>query len=405
MGYDAAVSIPTLTGSLMSCIATFCVLASYLAYSQQNLSFRHALIFNLALSDFLNSLNNSVSGIYVVTTRGAVPPGSACTFNGWFGQITVQATDFSILAIAIATLLTVTRKSYLPDVSLWKKVAICGSVWVVPSITSSTAAGLHELKSVSGNWCWISKDRTDLRYALGHGWRFTIILSTICIYAYIHYYLRQHFETLEKMRSNSATPVPLGNSSGHSRIRSRKESIDPERQDHGAVLMNEYQVTPPLAKRASQFVEDFETPDAELEDIFTRDFAPSPPHLRQYSNASGATGSDSDYIVVQPLRHVDSKTALETARRNSAVEREIQRMLLLNAYPVMYVILWIPGILNRILEAATGDSYEWLSVLQASTQYVGFANAMTYGFNEHLRGRIIRDVDGWRNRRWWAWCV
>jgi hypothetical protein len=49
---------------------------------------------------------------------------------------------------------------------------------------------------VSGNWCWISGKRTDLRYALGHGWRFCIVLVTIGIYVYIWAYMRRHFKTL-----------------------------------------------------------------------------------------------------------------------------------------------------------------------------------------------------------------
>lgn len=59
-------------------------------------------------------------------------------------------------------------------------------------------------------------------------------------------------------------------------------------------------------------------------------------------------------------------------------------MLLLNAYPIAYVILWIPGILNRILELSGGES-RVLRILQSSTQYVGLANAVTYGYNEGIK--------------------
>jgi hypothetical protein len=81
------------------------------------------------------------------------------------------------------------------------------------------------------------------------------------------------------------------------------------------------------------------------------------------------------------------------------VEREIKKMLLLNAYPILYVILWLPGILNRLLEAAGHPSYA-LSILQCSTQYIGLANAITYGFNEHLKTSLRKDfVKWWRARR------
>ena len=81
------------------------------------------------------------------------------------------------------------------------------------------------------------------------------------------------------------------------------------------------------------------------------------------------------------------------------LEREIKRMLLLNAYPVLYIILWLPGILNRLVEAAGHSSY-LLTILQCSTQYIGLANAITYGFNEHLKTTVRRDLVKWyRTRR------
>jgi hypothetical protein len=52
--------------------------------------------------------------------------------------------------------------------------------------------------------------------------------------------------------------------------------------------------------------------------------------------------------------------------------------MLLNAYPIFYILLWIPGLANRIAEA-TGHEVYILEVLQASTQLIGFANAVTFG--------------------------
>jgi len=77
-------------------------------------------------------------------------------------------------------------------------------------------------------------------------------------------------------------------------------------------------------------------------------------------------------------------------RRTRDVEREIKKMLLLNAYPVLYVILWAPGLINRLVEA-TGHKSRVLSIMQASTQFIGLANAITYGINEDLRRSIQAD--------------
>lgn len=73
-------------------------------------------------------------------------------------------------------------------------------------------------------------------------------------------------------------------------------------------------------------------------------------------------------------------------------------MLLLNGYPIAYVILWMPGILNRIMEAA-GHPSEVLGILQASTQFIGLANAITYGVNEHLRRSVREDLKKWIGER------
>jgi hypothetical protein len=41
-------------------------------------------------TEFLNSLNNSISGIYAVTGHKPLSPGLACEVNGWAGQFSVQ---------------------------------------------------------------------------------------------------------------------------------------------------------------------------------------------------------------------------------------------------------------------------------------------------------------------------
>lgn len=64
-------------------------------------------------------------------------------------------------------------------------------------------------------------------------------------------------------------------------------------------------------------------------------------------------------------------------------EARIKKAFLLNAYPIMYIILWIPGIMNRIAEA-TGHPTRVLGIMQCTTQFVGLANAITYGLNEKI---------------------
>jgi hypothetical protein len=82
------------------------------------------------------------------------------------------------------------------------------------------------------------------------------------------------------------------------------------------------------------------------------------------------------------------KHATDFASMNRARNKKVQRALLLNAYPIAYVLLWLPGLINRFVELSTGKSSFVLQVLQSSTQFVGVANAITYGFNERVRRRV-----------------
>jgi hypothetical protein len=50
MPYDGQVLLPTLIGSLLSCVASIFVLLCYIIYADQQRSFRHALVLNLALA-------------------------------------------------------------------------------------------------------------------------------------------------------------------------------------------------------------------------------------------------------------------------------------------------------------------------------------------------------------------
>jgi hypothetical protein len=106
---DLAVAVPTLVGSILSMFAAGFIFLCYLILPPQR-HFRHTLILNLAaagkanpkfvfslvvdlFTDFINATNNTVSGIYALTRR-SIPLGSACTFNGWLGQLTVQVNHF-----------------------------------------------------------------------------------------------------------------------------------------------------------------------------------------------------------------------------------------------------------------------------------------------------------------------
>jgi hypothetical protein len=72
---------------------------------------------------------------------------------------------------------------------------------------------------------------------------------------------------------------------------------------------------------------------------------------------------------------------------NNAKYQAMRKMLLLNSYPFAYIILWTPGIANRLIEAS-GHTSNVMQILQASTQLVGLTNALMYGWNERIAMRV-----------------
>lgn len=100
--FDPLVDPLVLVGSSLSCLMSFLVLLTFAIYHQEQRTFRHALVLNLTIAEFINSLNGTLSGSYFVITK-RLTPGTLCSINGWVAQVSVQAADFSLLAIAVVS--------------------------------------------------------------------------------------------------------------------------------------------------------------------------------------------------------------------------------------------------------------------------------------------------------------
>jgi hypothetical protein len=199
---DWATTIPNLIGSLSSFLGAGFILLCYCLLPQKR-HFRHALIINLAIADFTNALNNSSSGLWLVIRQTPIVDSPACVANGFIGQLSVQATDCSILMIAIITLLSLRQVVTAQDASLMSKVLVCATAWVLPVITSFIALGLDLYHPVRGNWCWIQSRPTYMRYVLTHMWRFVVILGSSGIYIYIYLHLKRHFKKIKVLGGQS----------------------------------------------------------------------------------------------------------------------------------------------------------------------------------------------------------
>ncbi|KAF8633201.1 hypothetical protein AX15_001470 [Amanita polypyramis BW_CC] len=327
------------------------------------------------MSDLLNSLNNTVAGFYILAKRKGLDPGRACVFNGIVGQITVQATDCAILAIAISTVYAITRRGPISTVlhTGWQRnrlILVCCAIWTVPFFTGFLALGMGWYEPATGNWCWIKAKPSYLRYVLTHGWRFLFIAIEICLYVYLNYYLRRHYRTLAAaiQTGNSPMSPTLSEPHPHSSLQfsaggtsSAVDIADTEKANSIEQTNNGVSTVlalPCLAKlnRGTSYV------STQQQRSHPTSWSLSITGLRGTNYVSGSFSADAQY-------------------------QAIQRALLLNAYPLAYIILWIPGMVNRLIEA-TGHTSTVMQFLQALTQLVGLANALTYGWNERVAKQL-----------------
>lgn len=123
---------------------------------------------------------------------------------------------------------------------------------------------------------------------------------------------------------------------------------------------------------------------------------PPPPPRATHGNTTTVTGGEGAETIGGAGAGAGGRGHRRTtsAAAKMPAPPNLKRMLLMNGYPIAYIILWIPGMANRLVEVINGSSPVWLRALQASTQFVGVANAVTYGLNEQARGRAA----AWRKK-------
>jgi hypothetical protein len=268
-------------------------------------------------------------------------------------------------------------------------------------LSGTTGLLLNAYQPVSGNWCWLEPSPIYTRYVLGHGWRLLIILITIALYIHLFIYIHRHFASLRQISTfdtgYSETAVQ----------RTDQLSITATQDEHiGIFIHNDFEIY----EERTELPWDIESPVREkscynFPRVDNKELTDQPPIIRPVS----------PYNVINQIIYPDpsenSETSASSHRRNSQVsllsrdplalvlrppplnnitttitppnpppatftEREvhIQKLLLLNAYPIGYIILWLPGILNRFVELG-GHTNKALQIAQASTQFVGLANA------------------------------
>ncbi|KAF7510309.1 hypothetical protein GJ744_006805 [Endocarpon pusillum] len=371
MAPSIAITIPTLVGSCLSCIASSTVIVSYVLFPPKR-HFRHALIVNLLVADFINSFNHTVSGSFSLANRHKaqpLSPGKSCVTNAWITQFSVQAIDFNILIISIVVLLCIRQQKFAVQPSIRKTTLLCVIAWIPGLITSITGLILNAYGPVSGNWCWIKPDLLGLRYLLTHGWRIVIFLATVGIYTYIYTHLKRVYGKF----TASTTAYDHSTVSNGQGLANNRYILSTRSHD-GLQLPVSGHI---MVRDSLDVLREPEHQAKECEGGLTG-----------ISSHTQALGSKSWSLETSQTTRMEQNSPLRQ-HKGQRQTPNIQKILLLNGYPILYIVLWIPGMLNRLLESTAG-SPDWLKALQSTTQFIGLANALTYGYNEQLRQRWRR---------------
>ncbi|KAI5779103.1 G protein-coupled glucose receptor regulating Gpa2-domain-containing protein [Geopyxis carbonaria] len=427
-GFNLAKSVLGLMGNASSAVGAGFIALCYIFLLPVGSHFRHKLILNLAIADFMNATIGTFNQCYLLYTGATFPAGPSCTGVGTLVQISVQAIDVSILAIAIVTVMAIVKPRAFEHWSATRSYLAVASIWILPLTTalSAAAAGLYE--PATGGWCWIKPKPAYLRYVLTHGWRFVIIAIIFGLYIYLYIFLRSHFKELSSA-SGGGGSVSAGSRIGEFRrkmsasLSSKLRGGNGDDDDEGVALREMPPRTPNPGYNAGKDVHwqnsSISSPSKPLPPLPA--LAPSAIHVQTTINMSSPTpppASTPRFYHPSPSISYPSPSTASTKFTNTTATTSsasttlkpfdnsnahaqklarIRKVLLMRAYPTWFVVLWIPGIANRMVEATGGVSPPWLILLQSSTSYIGLANAITYGWNEGIMRELKRKID--RRRR------
>ncbi|KAK0389891.1 hypothetical protein NLU13_3464 [Sarocladium strictum] len=353
---DYIIAIPAFVGSLLSFLGSAIAFWFQIARPPQR-HFRHSLIVNLLVADLVYGLGNTISGaIFLANGRTPSPlnePSVMCRVSGWFSQSNGQAVDFNILIISIALLLSVAKNHAVTDLDMKWQVCLCVAAWIPGFITGTIGLATGSYRYGRGNWCWIRSTRLDLRYALSYGWRIGIFFITIGIYTYIFIKLKIVSKGLRGLSTSTVTNT----------LHDDPDAVPSDSDNDTQKILVAHTVSVSVSHELHSMTEGSDDRMGKLNCY--------PYEVTTQSTASFYRTTANDDSVFEQ----SSMPATPSVKK---------MLLLMNGYPMAYIILWIPGIANMLVESV-GTSPRWLSSLQACTQYIGLANALTYGMSEQMR--------------------
>ncbi|KAK9390323.1 G protein-coupled glucose receptor regulating Gpa2-domain-containing protein [Lipomyces mesembrius] len=385
--------------SAMSIVS--CLLAFFWLYRMERRAFRHTLIFLLIFFDSWRAIVLFWYPIRVwYTGESSIGP-HACQADGFFAALSIEASDFGVLVIAVHTLMfimypQVGSSSAYKYGGLYRYRRTVYILWAAFSIlfaslpfvktssvpnnpvTTNDSASLGYIQNVT--WCYLPVQPIWYRLVLAWIPRYLVLISICFIYVSVYIYVRKVLRAVDNVYTRPlATDLP-----------------DPV----AAVDANQGQQQIDLEKQGVF--------DEHLPPNF--DFAISPldpcpfssnthPSGSTFPSGSQSIGNDrhganvaahGQFVTPRYLNNIQMETSARD-RQRAFIERQVKYLLL---YPIFYVIMWAAPFLSQCLMYS---SY----FVENPVVWLGYLSACMYAFSGFLNTIIfaIRETPWRRGRR------
>ncbi|KAK9484291.1 G protein-coupled glucose receptor regulating Gpa2-domain-containing protein [Lipomyces starkeyi] len=372
-----------------------CFLAFFWLYRMERRAFRHTLIFLLIFFDCWRAIVLFWYPIRVWHAgENSIGP-HACQADGFFAALSIEASDFGVLVIAVHTLMFIMypqvgslsaykygglyryrRTVYI----LWGAFAVLfASLPFVKtsSVTTQDSASLGYIQNLT--WCYLPVQPIWYRLVLAWVPRYLVLISICVIYVSVYIYVRKVLRAVDN-------------------VYTRPQETD-RRDPVTAVDANQGQQQIDVEKQG--------VCDEPLPPNFDLAISPLDPYpLSSNTHPSGSTspsgtqsiGNDrhratvpaqGQFVTPRYLNNIQMETTARD-RQRAFIERQVKYLLL---YPIFYVIMWAAPFLSQCLMYSSyfvENPVVWLGYLSACMYAIsGFLNTIIFAIRESpwRRGR------------------
>lgn len=199
-------------------------------------SFRHRLVLHLVISDTFKAFWYFLFPIVVFVHGPVQVDSSFCQASGFLLLFAIQASDLSILIIALHSILYILKPNAgVGEGGLYPYRHWIYPAWLLPPLLSASLAFINDQKAyvTAGTFCFLPKRPIWYRLALQWVPRYLIIALILIMYIWIYVYVHikfRGFDSLGETVSSDGSPWP-------SRRRSTlvTEVGDAEQKDPGSL--------------------------------------------------------------------------------------------------------------------------------------------------------------------------